>query len=100
MLKHDNIYEIYEIVVSKSSDADKFLDLQTKFGIENVEKLCEEYPGEDIFMYVGKRLKSIENATYAFQEYAAYVKQLRATYRGQIFKEQYEAQKETGRPLR
>ena len=45
------------------------------------------------------RLKAIEEATYAFQEYAAWVKQARATYRGHIYKEQQQKAEEGKKTL-
>ena len=99
MLDHDAIYEIWELVVSKKSDYDKFIELQTKYGIEEVERLCKNFADEDIFAYVNMRLKAIEEATYAFQEYAAWVKQARATYRGHIYKEQQQKAEEGKKTL-
>ena len=99
MLDHDAIYEIYEIMVSKKTDCDKFIELQTKYGIENIERLCKNFADEDIFAYCDMRLKSIEEATYAFQEYAAWVKQARATLRGRIYKEQQEKKEEGKKTL-
>ena len=91
MLDHDAIYEIYEAIVKPGeSDFEKFLNLQTKYGIQNIEDLCRNFDDEDIFIYVKGRLDHIVHSTYAFQEYLSYTKQLRASYRGQIYKENKE----------
>jgi tyrosyl-tRNA synthetase len=91
MLDHDAIFEIYQIIMKKeTTDFDKFMDLQTKYGITNIEDLCRNFDDEDIFEYVSHRLASILRNVYAFQEYIAYCKQARATYRGQLLKEKQE----------
>ena len=99
MLDHDAIFEIYEIMKSEKSDFDKFLELQSKYGIDNIELLCKNFADEAIFSYCSTRLESIENNVYAFQEYASYVRQYRASLRGQIFKEQREKEKEGKKTL-
>ena len=87
---HDCIFGIYEIIKSDKTDYDKFLELQSKYGIDNIERICKSYDDEDIFKYVSNRMAKIKENVYAFQEYVAYVKQLRASYRGELFKEQLE----------
>ena len=93
MLDHDTIYEIFELMKSNKSEFDTFIELQTKYGLDNVETLFNNFADEAIFAYCSKRLQSILNTVYAFQEYASYVRQMRATYRGQIYKEQLEEEK-------
>jgi len=88
MLSHDAIYDVFEILVSKEADFDKYVELQTRFGINEIEELCRNFEEEDICLYVGKRLAKLEETVNAYIEYSAHVKQLRATYRGQIYKAQ------------
>ena len=35
---HDCIFGIYEIIKSDKTDYDKFLELQSKYGIDNIEQ--------------------------------------------------------------
>ena len=88
MLDHDSVYVIYEIIKSKKSNLKKFEELNKKYGIKNIEQLCEHYKEEYIFQYVDEALFTIEREAYAYQEYMAFVVQSRAAYRGKIYKEQ------------
>ena len=93
MLDLDSVYVIYEIIKSKKSNVEKFEELNKKYGIKNIEQLCEHYKEEYIFQYVDEALFTIEREAYAYQEYMAFVVQSRAAYRGKIYKEQIDAEK-------
>ena len=50
-------------------------------------------------IYVEQRLSTIEREVYAYCDYVSYVKQARASYRGQIFKEQNQKEKASKKTL-
>ena len=90
MLTHDDIYEIYDILTSELQDNEKYFALANKYAIGDIKLLCNNFMEEPIFAYVAKRIVALEANMVSFLEYEALVRQMRATYRGQIYKEQHE----------
>ena len=90
MLTHDDIFEIYDILTSELPESEKYFALTNKYAIGEIKILCNNFSEEPIFAYVSKRIVALEANMVSYIEYEALVRQMRATYRGQIYKEQHE----------
>ena len=66
----------------------EYFALANKYVIGEIKLLCKNYEEEPIFQYVAKRIVALEANMVSFIEYEALIRQMRATYRGEIYKEQ------------